>query len=409
MRLAFHRPMRVRLDAGMPVSADREELFELRVERRRRELVEALEMLYGRDTALPLADRLVDLAHTAYLERPHDLHVLDLKRSLQPDWLQLPQMVGYAAYTERFAENLKGVEEKIPYLRELGVSYLHLMPLLEPRSGDNDGGYAVRDYRAVRSDLGTVEDLRHLATTLRENGVSLVLDLVLNHVAREHDWAVRARAGEKHYQDYFHLYPDRTQPDAYERTLPEVFPDFAPGNFSWDEDLQQWVWTTFNAWQWDLDWSNPDVLVEFAELILFLANLGVEVLRLDAIAFLWKRMGTTCQNEPEVHAVTQVLQAPSPGSPARRSRSRPRPSSRRTTSSSTSEPGATTARSATSRTTTPSWCRSGRCWPPRTPGSPCIRSSACRARRRARPGSPTSDATTTSGGPSPTRTRPAWA
>ena len=291
----------------MPVSADREELFELRVERRRRELVEALEMLYGRDTAMPLADRLVDLAHTAYLERPHDLHVLDLKRSLQPDWLQLPQMVGYAAYTERFAENLKGVEEKIPYLRELGVTYLHLMPLLEPRSGDNDGGYAVRDYRAVRSDLGTVEDLRHLATTLRENGVSLVLDLVLNHVAREHDWAVRARAGEKHYQDYFHLYPDRRQPDAYERTLPEVFPDFAPGNFSWDEDLQQWVWTTFNAWQWDLDWSNPDVLVEFAELILFLANLGVEVLRLDAIAFLWKRMGTTCQNEPEVHAVTQVL------------------------------------------------------------------------------------------------------
>ena len=291
----------------MPVSADREELFELRVERRRRELVEALEMLYGRDTAMPLADRLVDLAHHAYLERPHDLHVLDLKRSLQPDWLQLPQMVGYAAYTERFAENLKGVEEKIPYLRELGVTYLHLMPLLEPRSGDNDGGYAVRDYRAVRSDLGTVEDLRHLATTLRENGVSLVLDLVLNHVAREHDWAVRARAGEKHYQDYFHLYPDRRQPDAYERTLPEVFPDFAPGNFSWDEDLQQWVWTTFNAWQWDLDWSNPDVLVEFAELILFLANLGVEVLRLDAIAFLWKRMGTTCQNEPEVHAVTQVL------------------------------------------------------------------------------------------------------
>ena len=291
----------------MPATADREELFELRVERRRRDLVEALELLYGHEAALSLADRLVGLAHDAYLERPHDLHVLDIRRSLQPDWLQLPQMVGYAAYTERFAEDLAGVEGKIPYLRELGVTYLHLMPLLEPRPGLNDGGYAVRDYRAVRADLGTVDDLRHLATTLRENGISLVLDLVLNHVAREHDWAVRARAGEKRYQEYFHLYPDRTQPDAYERTLPEVFPDFAPGSFSWDEDLQQWVWTTFNAWQWDLDWSNPEVLVEFAEIILFLANLGVEVLRLDAIAFLWKRMGTTCQNEPEVHAVTQVL------------------------------------------------------------------------------------------------------
>ena len=147
----------------MPASADREELFELRVERRRRDLVEALEMLYGRDRALLLADRLVDLAHTAYLERPHDLHVLDIRRSLQPDWLQLPGMVGYAAYADRFAGDLNGVAEKIPYLRELGITYLHLMPLLDPRPGDNDGGYAVRDYRAVRSDLGTVEDV----TTLR--------------------------------------------------------------------------------------------------------------------------------------------------------------------------------------------------------------------------------------------------
>jgi amylosucrase len=181
------------------------------------------------------------------------------------------------------------------------------MPLLQPRDGDNDGGYAVQDYRSVRADLGTTDDLRDLAATLRDNGISLVLDLVLNHVAREHAWAEKARAGDQRYRDYFHIHPDRTQPDAFEATLPEVFPDFAPGNFTWDDEVEGWVWTTFNEWQWDLDWANGEVLVEYADIVFFLANCGVEVLRLDAIAFLWKRLGTNCQNQPEVHAITQVL------------------------------------------------------------------------------------------------------
>jgi amylosucrase len=183
------------------------------------------------------------------------------------------------------------------------------MPLLQPREGDNDGGYAVQDYRAVRSDLGTVDDLRDLATTLRSHGISLVVDLVLNHVAREHEWAVAARSGDPIHRDYFHVFPDRRLPDAFEQTLPEVFPGFAPGNFTYEPELDGWVWTTFNEWQWDLNWSNPAVLVEFVEIILWLANLGVEVLRLDAIAFLWKRMGSSCQNQPEVHAITQVIRA----------------------------------------------------------------------------------------------------
>ena len=297
-------------DARDPLAAltpDRRELFELRVERYLGDLVEALELVYGPDVTPAVTQRLLALAATAYADRPADLHRLDLRRSLQPDWVQQPSTIGYAAYTERFAGDLRHVEEHIPYLQELGVTYLHLMPLLQPRQGDSDGGYAVADYRQVRSDLGSVDDLRHLAATLRENGISLVLDLVLNHVAREHEWAEQARRGSVRHRGYFYVYPDRSEPDAFERTLPEVFPDFAPGSFSWDEDLGGWVWTTFNTWQWDVNWTNPDVLVEYAEIVLFLANLGVEVLRLDAIAFLWKRLGTTCQNEPEVHALTQVL------------------------------------------------------------------------------------------------------
>ncbi|GAA1878892.1 alpha-amylase family protein [Lapillicoccus jejuensis] len=291
--------------AGLP--AHRRRTFTLRVERWWPDLVEPLRRLYGAERADELALDLLRRAATAYGQRDVELHELDERRLLEPDWLQSPRMFGYATYADRFAGTLAGVGERLPYLRELGVTYLHLMPLLLPRDGDNDGGYAVADYTRVRPDLGTMEDLRDLATTLRHEGMSLVLDLVLNHVAREHPWAAAARAGDAAHRDYFHVFPDRTLPDAYERTLPEVFPDFAPGNFTWDEDLQGWVWTTFNAWQWDVDWANPAVLAEYAGVVLDLANTGVEVLRLDAIAFMWKRMGTTCQNEPEVHDITQVL------------------------------------------------------------------------------------------------------
>jgi amylosucrase len=283
--------------------------FRARLTRWWPDLVEGLLPVYGPDRAASVAGRLVVLAEEAYAARPAQLHERDLARTLDPQWLQDPAMIGYAAYTERFAGDLRGLIDEIPYLRELGVRYLHLMPLLRPRDGDNDGGYAVADYRAVRPDLGTMDDLEELTRALHDAGISLTLDLVLNHVAREHDWAVRARAGEAAHRDFFHVFPDREQPDAYERTLPEVFPDFAPGNFTWDDALGGWVWTTFNEWQWDVNWANPEVLVEYARIILELANRGVDVLRLDAIAFMWKRLGTDCQGQPEVHAITQALKA----------------------------------------------------------------------------------------------------
>lgn len=287
----------------------RRELFRLRVERWWPDLADGLAAVYGSAVAEQLAGRLIRVAVIGYATREPDLARLDQARTLSPDWFQAPSMLGYAAYADRFATDLAGVADRIDYLRELGVSYLHLMPLLRPRPGDSDGGYAVADYRSVRPDLGTMADLRRLAGQLRTAGISLVLDLVLNHVAREHPWARAARDGDPYYRAFFHTFADRELPDAYEATLPEVFPDFAPGNFSWDEQLQAWVWTTFNSFQWDLNWSNPEVLLAYAEIVLFLANAGVEVLRLDAIAFLWKRLGTDCQNQPEVHAITQVLRA----------------------------------------------------------------------------------------------------
>ena len=270
------------------------------------DLVRALAQVYPQPG---MAERVVGLIADGHAARSAALRARDRDRVLGPDWFQRPDAVGYAAYADRFAGTLNGVAQRVDYLRELGVTYLHLMPLLAPRPGENDGGYAVMDYARVRDDLGTMADLAALAETLHQNGISLTLDLVLNHVAAEHAWAVAARAGDPKYRDYFYVYPDRTEPDAYEESLPEVFPDFAPGNFTWDDDLASWVWTTFNSWQWDVNWSNPDVVCEFISIILNLANEGVDCLRLDAIAFVWKRLGTDCQNQPEVHAITQVMRA----------------------------------------------------------------------------------------------------
>ena len=281
-------------------------VFATRLQRYWPDLLTGLTGAYP-DHAPEMANRLVEIAAQNFQRRPADLRLLDLRRHADPQWYQHQQMLGYATYPDLFAGDLKGVADRVDYLAELGVTYLHLMPLLKPRPGQNDGGYAVMDYRAVRSDLGSIDDLRELATVLRSHGISLTLDLVLNHVAAEHQWAVNARTGDPFYRQYFHMFADRELPDAYERTLPEVFPDFAPGNFSYDDESHSWVWTTFNTWQWDLNWHNPEVFYEFTDLILWLANLGVECLRLDAIAFIFKRMGTNCQNQPEVHAITQAL------------------------------------------------------------------------------------------------------
>lgn len=282
--------------------------FKIRWDAFSRDIVPSLQAVYG-DRAESTIKKLKNILKEGLRNRSKDLRELDERRVLRPDWLQRPEQVGYVAYADLFANDLPGVAKHIPYLKSLGITYLHLMPLLKPRKGDSDGGYAVADYRRIRPDLGTMDDLAALTAKLRRAGISLETDLVLNHVAAEHDWAKRARRGEKRYLDYFMVYPDRTEPDAWEENLPEVFPDFAPGNFTHDEKLDAWVWTTFNSFQWDLNWANPEVFCEFVDLMVYLANQGVEVFRLDAIAFIWKRMGTDCQNQPEVHHITRALRA----------------------------------------------------------------------------------------------------
>jgi len=291
------------------VGSAQTEMFDARLRRWWPDLSCALAEIYPPQEIAELEADVAEIIARAFARRPAALRRRDLDRLVRPDWFQDPGMLGYAAYTDRFSGTLSALRGRVSYLSELGVQYLHLMPLLTPRPDPNDGGYAVADYRSIRSDLGTVADLADLAADLHRSGISLCVDLVLNHVAREHEWARRARAGDSRYRRAFHVFGDRTVPEEFERTLPEVFPDFAPGNFTFDPDLNGWVWTTFNSWQWDVNWSNSDVFCAYLDIMCFLANVGVDVLRLDAIAFLWKRLGTSSQNQPEVHAIVQALRA----------------------------------------------------------------------------------------------------
>jgi amylosucrase len=286
---------------------DDQTLFDLRWQRSERDLVSSFGRLYG---ATPdLLTRLKSLLAKRWQERPAPLKALDLARDIDPDWFLSERNVGYVFYVDRFAQDLKGVLKHLDYLEEMGATYVHFMPCLKPRPAPNDGGYSVMDYRAIDPRLGTMKDFETVAAAMRQRGMSICVDLVLNHTAKEHEWAEKAKAGEAKYQAYYWMFGTDAEPKAYEKTLVEIFPADAPGNFTWYPDIGKWVWTTFNEHQWDLNWSNPEVFLEIVDVMLNLANRGVDVLRLDAVAFMWKRLGTNCQNQPEVHDILQALRA----------------------------------------------------------------------------------------------------
>ncbi len=291
----------------MPLSLSDQRLFDLRWERSEADLFRSLHAIYGKRPEFEknLKSMLLD----RWQERPAELKDLDLRRDLNPDWFLSENMVGYVFYVDRFAENFKGVLDHIDYLEGLGITYVHFMPCLKPRPGDSDGGYSVMDYRAINPALGTMEDFEEVAKTFRHKNMSVCVDLVLNHTAKEHEWAVKARSGDKKYQAYYRMFDREADTLEYEKTLVEVFPNDAPGNFTFYPDFKKYVWTTFNEHQWDLNWANPDVFVEIVDIMLSLANKGVDCLRLDAVAFMWKQLGTNCQNLPEAHDLLQALRA----------------------------------------------------------------------------------------------------
>lgn len=242
-----------------------------------------------------------------YEARPEELKVLDREREHSADWYRSNEVLGMMLYTNCFAGNLRGVREKLPYLKEAGVTYIHLMPLLASPKGRSDGGYAVADFRQVEPELGTMEDFAALASDCHKSGMSVCLDFVMNHTSEDHEWARRARAGEKEFQDRYFFFDNWNIPNDFDRTVPQVFPMTAPGNFSWCNEVGKVVMTSFYPYQWDLNYANPTVFNDMTENLFFLCNQGADIIRLDAVPYIWKSLGTDCRNLPQVHTIVRIM------------------------------------------------------------------------------------------------------
>ena len=278
--------------------------FERRLSARRDELDWLyMELYHDRE----MLEGLKAMMARAYGGRSESLRRLDKKREADPEWFRAGKMLGVTMYPGLFAGDLKGVEERLGYLKEQGITYVHLMPLLKMPHPDNDGGYAVEDFNQVDPTLGTNEELSRLAAAMRRRGMSLCLDFVINHTAGTHDWAMRAKAGEREYQDRYICFDSPDIPREMEKTIPDVFPETAPGSFIFVPEMGKYVCSSFHPYQWDLNYHNPAVFHDMVDSMLRLANLGVEVLRIDAVPYLWKEMGTTCRNLPQVHTVMRLI------------------------------------------------------------------------------------------------------
>ncbi|WAJ71956.1 amylosucrase [Catenovulum adriaticum] len=296
-----------RLDIEQLSKVD-QRLFKKRLEQHFPSLFENLVEIYQSRYDLHYQiEQLVSALLASFKQRSRALKNRDKKRLANPLWHQSEKMLGMACYVDLVAKDLDDLATKVDYYQDLGITYLHLMPLYKSPEGDSDGGYAVSDYRCVNPELGTIKSLNNLAKILDKAGISLVLDFVFNHTSDEHDWAVKARQGELDYCDYYYFFDDKTIPNQYENHLREIFPQVRRGSFTYLEDIDRWVWTTFNSFQWDLNYSNPSVFNAIVGEMLFLANLGCDALRLDALAFIWKDMGTDCENRPKAHLLIQAF------------------------------------------------------------------------------------------------------
>ena len=283
--------------------------FETRLERHMGELRWLFFELYENMTLEAREDsfnELLQRMRAAYDRRREGLKEIDRKREDNPNWYRDNKLLGMCLYVKPFAGNLKGVQNALDYIQESNVNYLHFMPLLDTVDGRSDGGYAVADFRNVKPELGTMQDLAELTAECHKRGISCCMDFVMNHTSEDHEWAKRARAGEKEYQDYYFFYDNWDIPNEYEKYVPQVFPTTAPGNFTWLDDCKKIVLTSFYPYQWDLNYWNPKVFIEMADNMLFLSNEGMDVIRIDAVPYIWKQLGTDCRNLPEVHTIVRM-------------------------------------------------------------------------------------------------------
>ncbi len=264
--------------------------------------------IYGKDKNYQnLFKRLLHTIHTSFENRGQKLKERDIEKMKKEHWFLSNELCGMSLYVDRFAGSIKKLEEKLSYFEELGINILHLMPLFKSPPKASDGGYAVSDFREIDERFGKIEDLQQLQEKMLQENMYLMTDIVLNHTSDRHEWTMKAKAGDKKYQDFFYMYDNRTIPDEFEKTMKEIFPEAAPGNFTWVEECNKWAMTVFHNYQWDLNYHNPEVFIEMLDTVFFYANIGVDILRIDAPAFIWKQLGTTCANLPQAHTLLRLI------------------------------------------------------------------------------------------------------
>ena len=281
-----------------------DEIFYRRMQKNQDELRWLYMELYNNDS---MYAELCETIHGFYEERNRTLRSMDRKREADPEWYKKNDLLGMMLYIENFGGTIKGVEERLDYIEECNVNYIHLMPFLDTVPGRSDGGYAVKDFRKVREDLGTMKDLDHLTAACHKKGINVCMDFVMNHTSEDHEWAKRARKGEGEYMSRYFFFDTWSIPEQFERTVPQVFPTSAPGNFTWLPDCSHYVMTTFYPYQWDLNYGNPRVFNEMIYNFLYLANQGIDIIRLDAVPYIWKELGTSCRNLRRVHTLVRMM------------------------------------------------------------------------------------------------------
>ncbi|MCI9354637.1 MAG: hypothetical protein HFE58_07535 [Firmicutes bacterium] len=261
--------------------------------------------IYGKNENTDLRyNQLLDIIQKAKTDRP--LWLVEQDKSGN-DWYLSEKMVGMMLYVDRFCNDLYEMEKKIDYFVELGITYVHFMPLLKSREGNNDGGYAVSDYLNVEPRLGNMKQLQKVVKMFKQKGIRTCIDFVLNHTAKEHIWAQECKKGNKDFENMYFMFDDDTIPKEYEKTMTEIFPEVAPKNFTYYDDIKKYVMTRFYEFQWDLNYANPQVFNKIVEVLLTLANKGIDIFRLDAIPYMWKEVGTNCMNHTNVHKLLKMM------------------------------------------------------------------------------------------------------
>jgi glycosidase len=290
--------------------AERWDIFSSRLDAYFDDLFSHLKSLYGdRDDFLYFLEDLIFDIWDSFIDRDEKLIIRDQEHGSQSQWFTSHDVVGGVCYVDLFAGDIRGLIDRLDYIEELGINLLHLMPMFQVPEHESDGGYAVSSYRDLEPSLGTIDDLRVLTEKMHDRGMSLVVDFILNHTSDQHQWAEMAKAGDLHYRNFYYIFPDRLESEEYQRHLRDIFPEVRTGSFTYSNDLDAWVWTTFNSYQWDLNYHNHEVFRAMANEMMYLANVGVDIFRFDAVAFIWKKKGTRCESLPEAHTLVRAFRA----------------------------------------------------------------------------------------------------